>query len=161
MPFTKEDDCDRSTVQNKDDGCVLGKLVWAINWSLVALRWSLTMQEDFDTKTHFHGERKHRKMILYGQKYLDTPVNRWIWVFCTEPLRQVCKMKQLDMQSAFTNVCERMGSSAEISQFKNNTVIGCHLGDRSVCVISTMLDTSRSTVSSRIEKWKCLRTTET
>ncbi|CAI9606329.1 unnamed protein product [Staurois parvus] len=31
------------------------------------------------------------------------------------------------MQTAFTNICERMGRSQELSEFKRGTVIGCHL----------------------------------
>ncbi|CAI9543110.1 unnamed protein product [Staurois parvus] len=40
------------------------------------------------------------------------------------------------MQTASTNICERMGRSQELSEFKRGTVIGCHLCNISICDIS-------------------------
>lgn len=59
------------------------------------------------------------------------------------------KIKHLAMQSAFTNMCH----SAELSEFKHGTVVGCHFCNKSVCEISSLLDIPRSTVSGIIGKW--------
>ncbi|CAI9559447.1 unnamed protein product [Staurois parvus] len=65
------------------------------------------------------------------------------------------------MQTASTNICERMGRSQELSEFKRGTVIGYHLCNKSICKISLLLNIPRSTVSSIITKWKQLGTTAT
>ncbi|CAI9571342.1 unnamed protein product [Staurois parvus] len=65
------------------------------------------------------------------------------------------------MQTAFTNICERMGCSQELSEFKRGTVIGCHLCNKSNCEISLLLNIPRSPVSGIITKWKQLGTTAT
>lgn len=65
------------------------------------------------------------------------------------------------MQSAFTNICERMGRSKELTEFERGTVIGCHRCNKSVREISSLLDIPRSTVSGIIAKWKRLGTTAT
>ncbi|CAI9535559.1 unnamed protein product [Staurois parvus] len=62
------------------------------------------------------------------------------------------------MQTASTNICERMGRSQELSEFKFGTVIGCHLYN---CEISLLLNIPQSTVSGIITKWKRLGTTAT
>ncbi|TMZ26484.1 helix-turn-helix domain-containing protein [Klebsiella pneumoniae] len=65
------------------------------------------------------------------------------------------------MQTASTNICERMGCSQELSEFKHGTVIGCHLCNKSIREISSLLNIPRSTVSGIITKWKQLGTTAT
>ncbi|CAI9566392.1 unnamed protein product [Staurois parvus] len=65
------------------------------------------------------------------------------------------------MQSASTNICERMGHSQRLSEFKHGTVIGCHLCNKSIHEISLLLNIPRSTVSGIITKWKQLGTTTT
>ncbi|CAI9559411.1 unnamed protein product [Staurois parvus] len=65
------------------------------------------------------------------------------------------------MQTASTNICERMGRSQKLSEFKCNTVIGCHLCNKSICEISLLLNIPRSTVSGIITKWKQLGTIAT
>ncbi|CAI9583770.1 unnamed protein product [Staurois parvus] len=65
------------------------------------------------------------------------------------------------MQTASKNICERMGRSQELSEFKRRTVIGCHLCNKSICEISLLLNIPRSTVSGIITKWKQLGTTTT
>ncbi|CAI9570372.1 unnamed protein product [Staurois parvus] len=62
------------------------------------------------------------------------------------------------MQTASTNICERMGRYQELSEFKHGTVIGCHLCNNSICEISLLLNIPRSTVSFIITKWKHLGT---
>ncbi|CAI9557425.1 unnamed protein product, partial [Staurois parvus] len=62
------------------------------------------------------------------------------------------------MQTASTNICERMGRFQALSQFKHGTVIGCHLCNKSICEISLLLNNPRSTVSGIITKWKQLGT---
>ncbi|CAI9555692.1 unnamed protein product [Staurois parvus] len=64
------------------------------------------------------------------------------------------------MQTASTNICERMSCSQELSELKHGIVIGCHLCNKSICEISLLLNIPRSTVSSTIIKWKQLGTTE-
>ncbi|CAI9618236.1 unnamed protein product [Staurois parvus] len=63
------------------------------------------------------------------------------------------------MQTASTNICERMGRSQELSEFKRGTGIGCHLCNESICEISLLLNIPQSTVSGIITKWKQLGTT--
>ncbi|CAI9572396.1 unnamed protein product [Staurois parvus] len=65
------------------------------------------------------------------------------------------------MQTASTNICERMGCSQELSEFKHGTVIGCHLCNKSICEIYLLLNIPQLTVSSFITKWKQLGTTAT
>ncbi|CAI9544498.1 unnamed protein product [Staurois parvus] len=65
------------------------------------------------------------------------------------------------MQTASTNICERMGRSQELSEFISGTVIGCHLCNKSIRDISWLLNIPRSTVSGIITKWKPLGTTAT
>ncbi|CAI9609501.1 unnamed protein product [Staurois parvus] len=62
------------------------------------------------------------------------------------------------MQTASTNIYERMGRSQELSEFKLGTVMGCHLYNKSIHEISLLLNIPRSTVSGIITKWKQLRT---
>ncbi|CAI9576317.1 unnamed protein product [Staurois parvus] len=56
------------------------------------------------------------------------------------------------MQTASSNICERMGRSQELSEFKHGTVIGCHLCNKSICEISFLLNIPQSTVSGIITK---------
>ncbi|CAI9586561.1 unnamed protein product [Staurois parvus] len=66
------------------------------------------------------------------------------------------------MQTASTNICERMGHSQELSELKRGTVIGCYLCNfKSICEISLLLNIPRSTVSGFVTKWKQLGTTAT
>ncbi|CAI9533907.1 unnamed protein product [Staurois parvus] len=65
------------------------------------------------------------------------------------------------MQTASTNICERMGRSQELSEFKHGTVIGCHLCKNSICQISFLLNIPSTTVSGIIAKWKQLGTSAT
>ncbi|CAI9617725.1 unnamed protein product [Staurois parvus] len=65
------------------------------------------------------------------------------------------------MQTASTNICERMDHSPELSEFRRGTVIGCHLCNKSIRDISLLLNISWSTVSGIITKWKQLGTTAT
>ncbi|CAI9536264.1 unnamed protein product [Staurois parvus] len=62
------------------------------------------------------------------------------------------------MQTASTNICERMGRSQELSEFKRGTVIGCYLCNKSTREISLLLNIPQSTVSGIITKWKQLGT---
>ncbi|CAI9573462.1 unnamed protein product [Staurois parvus] len=71
------------------------------------------------------------------------------------------KIKHLGMQTASTNICERMGRSQELSEFKRGTVIGCHLCNKSIHEIFLLLNIPQSTVSGIITKWKQLGTTAT
>ncbi|CAI9574959.1 unnamed protein product [Staurois parvus] len=63
------------------------------------------------------------------------------------------------MQTASTNICERMGRSQELSDSKRGPVIGCHLCNKSLRDISWLPNIPRSTVSGIITKWKQLGTT--
>ncbi|CAI9585926.1 unnamed protein product, partial [Staurois parvus] len=65
------------------------------------------------------------------------------------------------MQTASTNICERMGRSQELSEFKSGTVIGWHLCNKSIRESSSLLNIPRSTVSGIITRWKQLDTTAT
>ncbi|CAI9576928.1 unnamed protein product [Staurois parvus] len=65
------------------------------------------------------------------------------------------------MQTAFTNIGERMGRSQELSEFKRGTEIGSHLCNKSIPEISLLLNIPHSTVSDIITKWKQLGTTAT
>ncbi|CAI9563341.1 unnamed protein product [Staurois parvus] len=65
------------------------------------------------------------------------------------------------MQTASTNISERMGHSQELSEIKHGTVIGCYLSNTSICKISLLVINPRSTVSGIITKWKQLGTRAT
>ncbi|CAI9571623.1 unnamed protein product, partial [Staurois parvus] len=65
------------------------------------------------------------------------------------------------MQTDSTNICEIIGCSQELIEFKCGTVIGCHLCNKSIRDISLLLNIPRSTVSGIITKWKQLGTTAT
>ncbi|CAI9554585.1 unnamed protein product [Staurois parvus] len=65
------------------------------------------------------------------------------------------------MQTASMNICERMDRSQELNEFKHDTVIGCHLCNKSIREISLLLNIPRSTVSGIITKWKQLGTAAT
>ncbi|CAI9563807.1 unnamed protein product [Staurois parvus] len=65
------------------------------------------------------------------------------------------------MQTASTNIGERMGRSQELSDSKHGPVIGGHLGNKSIRDISWLLNIPHSTVSGIITKWKQLGTTAT
>ncbi|CAI9563067.1 unnamed protein product [Staurois parvus] len=65
------------------------------------------------------------------------------------------------MQTASTNISEKMGRSQELSEFKRGIVIGCHLCNKSIREISLLLNIPRSIVSGIITKWKQLGTTAT
>ncbi|CAI9614237.1 unnamed protein product [Staurois parvus] len=65
------------------------------------------------------------------------------------------------MQTASTNICERMHLSQELRELKRGTVIGYHLCNKSIHEISLLLNIPRSTVSVIIKKWKHLGTTAT
>ncbi|CAI9566304.1 unnamed protein product, partial [Staurois parvus] len=65
------------------------------------------------------------------------------------------------MQTASTNICERIGRSQELSDSKRGPVIGGHLCNKSIRDISWLLNIPRSTVSGIITKWKQLGTTAT
>ncbi|CAI9563654.1 unnamed protein product [Staurois parvus] len=65
------------------------------------------------------------------------------------------------MQTASTNICERMGRSQELSDSKRGTVIGCHLCNKSIRDSSWLLNIPCSTVSGIITKRKQLGTTAT
>ncbi|CAI9577778.1 unnamed protein product [Staurois parvus] len=65
------------------------------------------------------------------------------------------------MQTASTNIFERIGRSQELSEFKRGPVIGCHLCNKSIREITLLLNIPRSTVSGIITKWKQLRATAT
>ncbi|CAI9596686.1 unnamed protein product, partial [Staurois parvus] len=65
------------------------------------------------------------------------------------------------MQTASTNICERMGRSQELIDSKRGPVIGGHLTNKSIWVISWLLNIPQSTVSGIITKWKQLGTTAT
>ncbi|CAI9595804.1 unnamed protein product [Staurois parvus] len=56
------------------------------------------------------------------------------------------------MQTASTNIGERMGRSQELSDSKRGPVIGGHLGNKSIRDISWLLNIPRSTVSEIITK---------
>ena len=77
---------------------------------------------------------------LYCQKYSLTHSNDLIQVFQSLPWPQVCQSKHLGMQTVFTNICERMSRSQELSEFQRGTVIGCHISNKSSCEISLLLN---------------------
>ncbi|CAI9569879.1 unnamed protein product [Staurois parvus] len=74
-------------------------------------------------------------------------------MYQSPPWPQVYKIKHLGMQTASTNICERMGRFQELNEFKLCTVIGCHLCNKSIREISLLLNIPRSTVSGIITKW--------
>ncbi|CAI9540759.1 unnamed protein product [Staurois parvus] len=65
------------------------------------------------------------------------------------------------MQTASTNICERMDHSQELGEVKLGTVIGCHLCNKSISEISLLINIPRSNVSGIMTKLKQLGTTAT
>ncbi|CAI9571619.1 unnamed protein product [Staurois parvus] len=65
------------------------------------------------------------------------------------------------MQTASTNICERMGRSQELKEFKRGTMIGCHLCNKSIRELSLLLNIPWSNFRGNIPKWKQLGTTAT
>ncbi|CAI9571664.1 unnamed protein product [Staurois parvus] len=53
------------------------------------------------------------------------------------------KITHLGMLTASTNICERMGRSQELSEFKRGTVVGCHLCSKSIRDISFAIKHSK------------------
>ncbi|CAI9544945.1 unnamed protein product, partial [Staurois parvus] len=98
---------------------------------------------------------------LYWKTYCPRPRNHVIQVFQSPPWTQVYTIKPLGMQTASTNIGERMGRSQELSDSKRGPVIGGHLGNKSIHDISWLLNIPRLTVSGIITKWKQLGTTAT
>ena len=82
-------------------------------------------------------------------------------MFQSLPWPQVYKFKHLGMQTASTNICERMGRSEELSEFQRGTVTGFHLCNKSSREISSLLNIPHSAVSGIVTKWKRLGTTAT
>ncbi|CAI9617523.1 unnamed protein product [Staurois parvus] len=58
------------------------------------------------------------------------------------------------MQTASTNICERMGRSQELSEFKPGAVIVCQLSNKYIYEISLLLYILGSTVSCITTTWK-------
>ncbi|CAI9583676.1 unnamed protein product [Staurois parvus] len=56
------------------------------------------------------------------------------------------------MQTASANICERMGCTQELSEFKHGSVIGCHLCNKSIHEISLLLNITWSNVRGIITK---------
>ncbi|CAI9563770.1 unnamed protein product [Staurois parvus] len=77
---------------------------------------------------------------LYCQKFWGTPSDHWIQVFQSPPWPQIYNIKHLGMQTASIHICEKMGRSQELSEFKRSTVIGCHLCNKSIHEISLLLN---------------------
>ena len=80
-------------------------------------------------------------------------------MFLSLPCPQVHESKHLGMQTASTNICERMGRSQELSGFQRGTVIGPHLCNKSSREVSSLLNILQSAVSGVRTKWKRLGTT--
>ncbi|CAI9616732.1 unnamed protein product, partial [Staurois parvus] len=92
----------------------------------------------------------------------QSPPNHVIQVLQSPPWTQVYTIKPLGMQTASTNIGERMGRSLRSSVTPSVVpVIGGHLGNKSIRDISWLLNIPRSTVSGIITKWKQLGTTAT
>ncbi|CAI9617515.1 unnamed protein product, partial [Staurois parvus] len=94
------------------------------------------------------------KDTVHCQKYWASPPNHVIQVLQSPPCTQVYTINPLGMQTASTNIGERMGRSQELSDSKRGPVIGGHLGNKSIRDISWLLNIPRSTVSGIITKWK-------
>jgi len=82
-------------------------------------------------------------------------------VFQSLPGPQVYRSKHLGMQTASTNICERMGRSGaqELSELQRGTVIGRRLCNKSSREISSLLNIPQSAVGGVITEWKRLGTT--
>ncbi|CAI9623996.1 unnamed protein product, partial [Staurois parvus] len=69
----------------------------------------------------------------YIPKSIRTPL-QIIGFRCSNQLHghRYKQIKHLGMQTASTNICERMDRSQELSEFKRGTVISCHLCNKSI-----------------------------
>ncbi len=86
-------------------------------------------------KTHRFGTTWWQ-LFYFGVNY---PFNYWIQVVQSDLSPQVYKIKHLIMQSAFTYICEKYCYSEELSEFRHGIVTWCHLCNKSVCEISSLL----------------------
>ncbi|CAI9554262.1 unnamed protein product, partial [Staurois parvus] len=105
-------------------------------------------------------------IYIYFAKRIGTPL-QIIGFRCSNHLHGCRCKKSSTMQTASANICERMGPSQKLSEFrllsefKRGTVIGCHLGNKSIHEISFLLNVQQSTVSNIIPNWKQLGTAAT
>ncbi len=63
-------------------------------------------------------------------------------MFRSDLLPQVYEIKHLAMQLSFTNTCQ----FEELGDFKCGSVLGCHLFNKSVCKIASLLDIQTSNI---------------
>ncbi len=75
--------------------------------------------------------------FFFGVNY---PFNCWIQVVQSDLSPQVYKIKHLAMQSAFTYICEKIGILKSSVNSGIGIVTWCHLCNKSVCEISSLLD---------------------
>ncbi|MED6292927.1 hypothetical protein CHARACLAT_005586 [Characodon lateralis] len=75
-------------------------------------------------------------------------------VFLLLPGPQVCKIQHLDIQAASISICERMGYSLQLSEFKHGTMIRCYFSNKSVYKISSWQNIPHLAASGIIMKWK-------
>ncbi|KAI4876294.1 hypothetical protein NFI96_018084, partial [Prochilodus magdalenae] len=100
-------------------------------------------------------ESKPPPQYRWRDKTSRISTTEWnISVFQSLPWPQVYKPKQLDVQTAPTDIGERMGRSQELTEFQRGTVIGCHLCYKSSREISSLLNIPQSTVSGIITQWE-------
>ena len=108
---------------------------------------------------HRYGTRSVLRYTIYTQKYVDTPSNEWIWPFLPHTLlRSVYNLTHSNAISIDKH-WQKNVLTEELSDFQCGNVIGCHLSNKSVCLISALLELPRSTVSAVIVKWKLLGAT--
>ncbi|CAI9587094.1 unnamed protein product [Staurois parvus] len=68
-------------------------------------------------------------------------------MFQSPPWLRVYKIKHLSMQTASINICDRMGRSQDLSEFKRGTMTGYYLFNKSIRELSLLLNIPLSTVS--------------
>ncbi|KAI4899152.1 hypothetical protein NFI96_013240, partial [Prochilodus magdalenae] len=89
-----------------------------------------------DILGNYHKEKRKQQRNT-KKKNLLAPDEQLLQV-CLRP--QVYKTKHLDMQTASTDISERMVRSQKLSEFQHGTVIGCHLCNKSNREISPLLN---------------------
>jgi hypothetical protein len=107
--------------------------------------------------------------ILFEEIYIHHMINSIRTSLCSSKLKPRYhydhnyryKMRQKAVCCSLLSSASSMGRSGELRDFERRLVIGCHISDKSVRDIATLLKLPKSTVGDVIMKWKREGTTTT
>lgn len=93
-----------------------------------------------------HSEFRTDSSSIQPPRQKQCCINFWIQVFSV-PSSQVYKIKELPMQSAFANTCEKIVFSKKLPESACCPVTGFHLCSKLVCEISCIVDIPQASIS--------------